>query len=77
MNIKMFIVNNLPHELLLTTIQKTKLKKNALQNNMSTNIKLSETQIARIIQFGRFLGSLLSKVVGPLMKIAVPLAKII
>ena len=73
----MFIVNNLPHELLLTTRQKTKLKKNALQNNMSTNIKLSKTQIARIIQFGRFLGSLLSKVVGPLMKIAVPLAKII
>ena len=35
----MLIGNNLPHELLLTTRQKTKLR-NALKNNMSTDIKL-------------------------------------
>ena len=42
---------------------------------MSVDIKLSKTQIAKIIQSGGFLGSLLSKLAGPLMKIAVPLAK--
>ena len=42
---------------------------------MSANIKLSKTQIAKIIQSGGFLGSLLSKLAGPLIKIAVPLAK--
>ena len=72
-NLKMFDGNDLPHELLLTTRQKTKLR-NAF-NNMSADIKLSKTQIAKIIQSGGFLGSLLSKLAGPLMKIAVPLAK--
>ena len=33
--------NDLPHELLLTTRQKIKLR-NALNNNMSTDIKLSK-----------------------------------
>ena len=66
--------NNLPHELLLTTRQKTKLR-NAFNNNMSTDIKLSKAQISKIIQSGGFLGSLLSKLAGPLMKVAVPLAK--
>ena len=42
---------------------------------MSTDLKLSKTQIAKVIQSGRFLGSLLSKIVGPLMKVAVPLAR--
>ena len=42
---------------------------------MSADIKLSKTQIAKIIQSGGFLGSLLSKLAGPLIKIAVPLAK--
>ena len=60
MYIKMFNENNLPHELLLTTRQKTKLR-NAFENKMSTNIKLPKTQISKIIQSGRFLGSLLSK----------------
>ena len=73
-NIKMFNGNNLPHELLLTTRQKTKLK-NAFDNNMSTGLKLSKAQISKIIQSGGSLGSLLSKIAGPLMKIAVPLAK--
>ena len=71
---KMFDGNDLPHELLLTTRQKTKLR-NAFNNNMSADIKLSITQINKIIQSGGFLGSLLSKLAGPLMKIAVPLAK--
>ena len=42
---------------------------------MSTNIKLSKAQISKIIQSGGFSGSLLSKLTGPLMKIAVPLAE--
>ena len=35
-NLRMFNWNNLPHELLLTTRQKTKLR-NALNNNISTD----------------------------------------
>ena len=70
----MFNGSNLPHELLLTTRQKTKVR-NAFNNNMSTDLKLSKAQISKIIQSGGFLGSLLSKLAGPLMKIAVPLAK--
>ena len=65
--------SDLPHELLLTR-QKTKLR-NTFNNNMSTNLKLSKTQISKIIQSGRFLGSLLSKLAGPLMKVAISLAK--
>ena len=42
---------------------------------MSTDIKLSKTQITKIIQSGRFLGSLLSKLAGLLMKVAVHLVK--
>ena len=66
--------NDLPHVLLLTTRQKTKLR-NAFNNNMSTDLKLSKAQISKIIQSGGFLGSLLSKLAGPLMKVAIPLAK--
>ena len=71
---KMFNGNNLPHELLLTKRQKTKLR-NAFNNNLSTDLKLSEAQISKIIQSAGFLGSLLSKLAGPLMKVAIPLAK--
>ena len=42
---------------------------------MSTDIKLSRAQISKIIQLGGFLGVLLSKLAGPLMKVAVSLAK--
>ena len=73
-SLKIFNRNHLPHELSLTTRQKAKLR-NALNNNMSTDIKLSKAQITKIIQSGGFLGSLLSKLAGPLMKIAAPLAK--
>ena len=73
-SLKMFNGNDLPHELLLTTRQKTKLR-NAFNNNMSTDLKLSKAQISKIIQSGGFLGSLLSKLAGPLMKVAILLAK--
>ena len=73
-SLKMFNGNNLQHELLLTIRQKTKVG-NAFNINMSTDLKLSKAQISKIIQSGGFLGSLLSKIAGPLMKIAVPLAK--
>ena len=39
---------------------------------MSTGIKLSKAQISKIIQSGEFLGSPLSKLADPFMKIAVP-----
>ena len=44
MNTRMFGANNLPHELLLTTRQTTK-PRNAIENNLSTDIKLSKVQI--------------------------------
>ena len=42
---------------------------------MSTDLKLSRAQISKIIQSGGFLESLFSKLAGPLMKVAIPLAK--
>ena len=42
---------------------------------MKTNIKLSKAQISKLIQSGGFLGSLLTKLAGPLMKVAIRLAK--
>ena len=74
MNVKIFKENNLPHELILTTRQTTKVR-NAIESNMSTDIKLSKTQISKIIQSGGFLGSLLSKIASPLIKVAVSIAK--
>ena len=75
MSLKMFNGKGLPHELLLTTRQKTKLR-NAFNNNMSTtDLKLSKAQISKIIQSRGFLGSLLSKLASPFMKVAIPLAK--
>ena len=74
MSLKMLDGNDLPHELLLTTRQKTKLR-NVFNNNMSTDLTLSKAQISEIIQSGWFLGSLLSKLAGPLIKVAVPLVK--
>ena len=50
---KVFDGNNLTHELLLTTRQKTKLR-NAFENNISTDIKLSKTQTSKVIQSGDF-----------------------
>ena len=42
---------------------------------MSTDLQLSKAQIFKIIQSVGFLGSLLHKLAGPLMKVVVPLAK--
>ena len=67
---KMFNGNDLPHELFFTTRQKTKIR-NAFNNNMSTDLKLSKAQINKIIQSGGFL----SKLLGPLLKTGLPLIK--
>ena len=72
--IKNFNKDEVPHELLLTTRQNTKFR-NAINSNLATDIKLSKAQIKKIIQSGGFLGKLLSKLAGPLMKVALPLAK--
>ena len=74
LGIKNFNKDELPHELLLTTRQNTKLR-NAINNNLATDIKLSKAQIKKLIPSGGFLGKLLSKLAGPLMKAALPLTK--
>ena len=70
MNPRMISANNLPHELLLTTRQTNKLR-NTIENNMLIDIKLSKTQISKIIQSEGFLGKLL----GKLLKTGLPLIK--
>ena len=57
MSLKTFNGNYLPHELLLITRQKIKLR-HSFNNNMSTNLKLSKAQISEIIQSGGFLDRL-------------------
>ena len=74
LGIRNFKKDEHPHEFLLTSRQNTKLR-NALNNNSATDIKLSKTQIKKIIQSGGFLGKLLSKLAGPLIKVALPLTK--
>ena len=56
-SLKIFDRNDLPHELLLTTRQRAKLR-NAFNNNMSTDVKLSKVQISKIVQSEGFLESL-------------------
>ena len=65
---------NFPHELLLTNRQVANIRK-AFANHSSIDIKLSKTQLSKMIQSGGFLGNLLGKLAGPLMKVAMPLAK--
>ena len=60
--------------MLLTNRQNTKLR-NAINNILTTDIKLNKAQIKKLIQSGGFLGKLLRKLAGPLMKVATPLAK--
>ena len=55
--------------------QDKKKVRNAFNNNMSTDLKFSKAQISKIIQSDGFLRSLLSKLAGPLIKVALPLAK--
>ena len=59
-----------PHKLLLTNRQVENLCK-AFANKSSTDIKLSKTQLSKMIQSGGFLGRLL----GPLLKTRLPLIK--
>ena len=54
---------NFPHELLLTNRQVANICK-AFAKNTSIDIKLSKTQLSKMIQLGGFLGRLL----GPLLK---------
>ena len=69
-SLKIFNGNNLPHELLLTTRQRTKIR-NAFNNNTPTDITISKAQINKIVQSGEFLGRL----PGPLLKAGLPLTK--
>ena len=57
-------------KLLVTNRQVSNLCK-AFANNLSTDIKLSKTQLSKMIQLGGFLGKLL----GPLLKTGLPLIK--
>ena len=61
---------NFPHKLLLTNRQVSNFCK-AFADKSSTDIKLSKTQISKMIQSGGFLGRLL----GPLLKTGLPLIK--
>ena len=61
---------NFPHKLLLTNRQVSNLRK-AFANHLSADIKLSKTQLSKIIQSGGFLVRLL----GPLLKTGLPLIK--
>ena len=65
---------NFPHNLLLTDRQVANIRK-AFANNLSTDVKFSKTQLLKMSQSGGFLGNLLGKLAGPLMKVAIPLAK--
>ena len=61
---------NFPHKLLLTNRQVANLRK-AFANHSSADIKLSKTQLSKMIQSGGFLGRLL----GSLLKTGLPLIK--
>ena len=74
MSLEMLDGNDLLHELLMLRRQKAKLR-NAFNNNMSTDLKLSRAQISKIIQSRGFLGSSLNKLADRLMKVPIPLAK--
>ena len=65
----------MPNELFLTKRQTTKIR-NTFANNMPIDIRLSKTQISKIIQSGGFLGKALGKLSKRiLLDLAVPLAK--
>ena len=61
---------NFPNELLLTNRQVANIPQ-AFAKNTSTYIKLSKTQLSKMMQSGGFLGKLL----GPLLKAGLPLMK--
>ena len=59
---------NFPHKLLSTNRQVSNIRK-AFANHLSTDIKLSKTQLSKMMQSGGFLGRLL----GALIKTGLPL----
>ena len=59
---------------MLTNRQVANIRK-AFAKNTSTDIKLSKTQLSKMIQSGGFSGNLLGNLAGPLMEVAIPLAK--
>ena len=71
---KNFNKEKLPHELLLTTRQTTKLRY-SIQNNMSADAKFSKAQIKKRIQSGSFLGKLLGRFLSKLIKLAISVGK--
>ena len=62
--------SNFPHQLSLTNSQVANIRK-VFANNSSIDIKLSKTQLSKMMQSGGFLGRLL----GPLLKTGLPLIK--
>ena len=69
---------NFPHELLLSNRQVASLRKD-FANNSLTDIKLSKTQLSKVIQsggfLGRFLGLLLKTALSLIKKLIKPLGK--
>ena len=63
---------NVPDKLSLTNRQVANLRK-AFADYLSTDIKLSKTQLSKMIQSGGFLGRFL----GPILKTVLPLIKIV
>ena len=61
---------NFPEKLLLTNRQVTNFRK-AFANKLSTDIKLSKTQLSMMVQWGGFPGRLL----GPILNTRLPLIK--
>ena len=61
---------NFPHELLLIDRQVANLGK-SFTNNSSADVKLSETELSKLMQSGRFL----SRLLGPFLKTGLPLIK--
>ena len=59
---------------MLTNRQVANIRK-AFANHSSVDIKLSKTQLSKMIQSGGFLGNLLDKLAGPLMKVAMSFTK--
>ena len=66
----LMIKKSFPLKLLLTNRQVANLRK-VFANNSSDNIRLSKTQLSKIVQSGGFLGRLL----GPLLKTGLLLIK--
>ena len=62
--------SSFPHKLLLTNRQVANLR-TAFANYLSADMKLSKTQLSKMIQSEGFLGRLL----GPLLKTGLPLIK--